>query len=272
MAITEYQRDICRLIALNRISHGVSYVAGGVALNQLIEAPRISRDIDIFHDTDAAVLSAWESDSKLLASNGYSMEVLRQLATYVEAVVRREANAVLMQWTRDSTYRFFPLLEEETLGLTLHPFDLATNKILAMAGRLEARDWIDVISCHNRVQNVGYLFWAACSKDPGFSPASLLAEAKRSGHYSAEEISQLSFQGPPPDASVLGRQWHEMLKEAEIIIELLPPEEAGTCVLDDKAHLFRGAPVLLAAALENKSVRFHRGTIRGAFPKIIDPL
>ena len=83
-------------------------------------------------------------------------------------------------------------------GLTLHPFDLATNKILAMAGRLEVRDWIDVINCHDKIQNAGYLFWASCGKDPGFNPASLLFEAKRSSHYSAEEIGQLSFQGPAP--------------------------------------------------------------------------
>ena len=28
----------------------------------------------------------------------------------------------------------FPLLEHEQLGLTLHPFDLATNKVLALVG------------------------------------------------------------------------------------------------------------------------------------------
>jgi len=57
MAITEFQRDICKLVAEKRKAQGVSYVAGDVALNQLIQAPRISRDIDIFHDTTEAVLN-----------------------------------------------------------------------------------------------------------------------------------------------------------------------------------------------------------------------
>ena len=58
-------------------------------------------------------------------------------------------------------------MEHEQLGLTLHPFDLATNKVLAMVGRLEVRDWVDVINADRRLQPLGYLLWAACGKDPG---------------------------------------------------------------------------------------------------------
>jgi hypothetical protein len=32
-------------------------------------------------------------------------------------------------------------------GLTLHPFDLATNKVLALVGRTEVRDWVDMVEC-----------------------------------------------------------------------------------------------------------------------------
>ena len=55
MALTDLQREICRLIAGNRIASGESYVAGAAALNELIAAPRISRDVDLFHDTDEAL-------------------------------------------------------------------------------------------------------------------------------------------------------------------------------------------------------------------------
>ncbi len=74
----------------------------------------------------------------------------------------------------------FPLVEHEDFGLTLHPYDLATNKVLAMVGRLEARDWIDVISAHERVQHLGLLLWGACGKDPGFGPGAILNHARRS--------------------------------------------------------------------------------------------
>jgi hypothetical protein len=35
MAITQFQRTVCRLLAETRIASGESYVAGGVALNEL---------------------------------------------------------------------------------------------------------------------------------------------------------------------------------------------------------------------------------------------
>lgn len=81
-----------------------------------------------------------------------------------------------MQWSRDSAFRFFPLVEDSLMGLALHPFDLATNKVLALAGRLEPRDWIDVLHCDEKLQPFGFLVWSACGKDPGFNPRSLLAE------------------------------------------------------------------------------------------------
>ncbi len=55
MALTPLQRDVCRLLAAHRIASGESYVAGGAALNTLLGAPRASRDVDIFHDSDEAL-------------------------------------------------------------------------------------------------------------------------------------------------------------------------------------------------------------------------
>jgi hypothetical protein len=70
-----------------------------------------------------------------------------------------------LEWARDSTFRFFPLERHEEFGLTLHPFDLATNEVLALVGRLEVRDWVDVIASDERVQPLGYLAWAAAGKE-----------------------------------------------------------------------------------------------------------
>lgn len=204
MPLTEFQRAVCRLIAENRIAQGESYIAGGVALNTVLEAPRTSRDIDLFHDTEQALLASWDADRALLANAGYAVTVQRERPSFVEALVGRHDGSVLMQWVRDSAFRFFPLVRHDELGLTMHAFDLATNKVLALVGRLEVRDWVDVIGCHEKIQRFGYLAWGACGKDPGFSPRSLLEHARRSGHYSAAEVSELSFEGPPPGRSPNG--------------------------------------------------------------------
>lgn len=269
MALTELQRDLCRLIAQNRIDQGESYVAGGVALNVLLDGTRVSRDIDLFHDTREALEATWDADRLLLERSGYTVEVLRERPAYVEARVIQGQSRVLMQWTCDSAYRFFPLMRHDELGLVLHPFDLATNKVLALVGRVEARDWIDVITCHEKVQRLGYLAWAACGKDPGFSPLRILEEAKRSSHYTDIEIGELAFTGQRPRAADLAQSWHGMLSEAEAIIELLPPENVGQAVLGREGTPLGCDPDELRALLASGEVFCHSGVIRGAFPRIM---
>lgn len=264
MAITSFQRGICRLVARNRIERGESYVAGGVALNTLISAARVSRDIDLFHDTREALVATWDSDRTLLEGAGYDVEAKLERPTFVEAVVRRGDEQVAVQWVCDSAFRFFPLVEHADFGLTLHPFDLATNKVLALVGRLEVRDWIDVIECNDRLQGLGYLAWAACGKDPGYGPTRILTEARRSSRYTAVEVAELAFDGPAPDAADLSRRWSAILAEADEVVEQLPGEHVGNCVLSPDGELFRGGPSELVSALS--TLRFHEGRIRGALP------
>jgi len=268
MALTAFQLALCRLISRQRIESGESYVAGGTALNAATRSPRISRDIDLFHDTVEAVDASWAADRALLEHHGYEVRAQRRHAGFVEALVRRDEGSVIVQWAADSAFRFFPLVEHEIFGLVLHPFDLATNKVLALVGRLEVRDWLDLIGCHDEIQRLGYLAWAATGKDPGFGPSAILEQAGRSARYSAAEVATLAFEGPAPDAVLLSRRWHEMLREAGELIRELPPSEVGKCVIDAEDNLLLGGLEELRAAIISGSVRFHEGRIRGALPRV----
>lgn len=268
MALTDLQRALCRLIAENRVASGESYVAGGVALNELIGAPRISRDIDLFHDNGEALAATWAADRALFEQSGYAVQVLRDRPSFVEVEVSRLGESCLVQWSRDSAYRFFPLVRHEEFGLVLHPFDLATNKALALVGRVEVRDWIGIMECHDRLQPLGYLAWAACGKDPGFSPASILELAAQTAHYSADEVGQLAFSGPPPDATALSQRWREVLSLARGVVGHLPPEHAGRCVLMATGELCKARPEELPALADSGALVFHAGRIRGALPEI----
>lgn len=268
MAITEFQRTICRLMARQRVESGVSYVAGGVALNTLTDSPRQSRDIDIFHDAREAVAVSWAADRKTLEGAGHTIRVVRERDTFVEALVSKGSDSVALEWALDSAFRFFPLITSDDFGLALHPFDLATNKVLALVGRLEVRDWLDVIQCHDKIQRLGYLAWAACGKDPGFSPATILEQAGRTARYSSLEVAALSFSGPAPDAAALSRKWHDMLDEGRGLIAALPPALPGTCVLDSGGSLFTGGLTELQEALPSSSLRFHQGSLHGTWPSV----
>ena len=199
---------------------------------------------------------------------GDELRVVRDRPGLVEARVVKGSDEVLVEWARDSAFRFFPLMEHADFGLVLHPFDLATNKVLAMAGRLEPRDWVDVILSSERLQPLGYLAWAASGKDPGFSPLGLLNEAGRASRYSQDELAGLAFAGTPPDAADLGRRWHRAVDEGIRLIEALPPSEVGTAVLSTSGHLFMGSVDDVRAALAAGELLFHPGRIKGAFPKV----
>jgi hypothetical protein len=267
VALTAHQREVCQLVSKRLLESGEAYVAGGSALNLILEGPRVSRDIDLFHDADEAVLSGWLSDKTVLEENGHRVELLRDVSGFKEALVSKGDAKTLVQWARESAFRFFPLIQHEELGLALHPFDLATNKVLALAGRLEPRDWIDVIQRHDKLQPLGYLVWAACGKDPGFNPQSLLSEARRTGRYSQTELNELSFIGGPPNAAELSRRWRTIMSQASEIADLLPAAEVGACVMEHNRDLCRRSSEQLKSAGAS-DLLFHRATIRGAYPKV----
>ena len=85
MALTGLQGEILKFFAASRRERGESYVAGDVALNTLLAAPRRSRDIDYFHDTDEALVKTWRPDRDLLTSNGFALDILREASNFVQA-------------------------------------------------------------------------------------------------------------------------------------------------------------------------------------------
>ena len=97
MALTALQRAICHTIAVNRKGQGEAYAAGAVALNELLAAPRVSRDVDLFHDTQEALQATWDADWRLLTDNGFTLRVIRERPSFVECVVSRGGESVVMR-------------------------------------------------------------------------------------------------------------------------------------------------------------------------------
>lgn len=269
MALTAIQSDILRLLAKNRLNNPGSYVAGGLAMNYVLGMPRVSRDIDVFHDTIDSLFTSWNSDRVSLESNGYSVRILRELRSFVEAAVEKDGKVTEIQWGTDSAYRFFPLATDEVAGFTLHPLDLATNKLSALVGRTEPRDWIDVITAIKTIQPLAFLLTAACGKDPGFSPSSMLELVARR-HYNQAEIDLKILPKGIYGAAELCRFWHEEVDRARKTVKLFPPEEVGKVIMTRDGGLFRGSDEEFVSALSAGDIVFHEGVIGGAWPMIIE--
>lgn len=224
MPLTEFQAALARLLSGNRTFD--SYLAGGAAILIEPNTTRFSRDLDYFHDSEARVAEAFAADRALLAASGYAVEVDLNQPGYVRAVVRKGGEATKVEWARDSAWRFLPTVRDARVGFVLHPVDLAVNKVLALAGRDEARDVLDTLPFHRNLLGLGPLCWAACGKDPGFTPLSLLELLRRRGRVRPEDLARLDL-ATPIDLQETKRAWLEALDTVEPFVASRPPDEIG---------------------------------------------
>jgi hypothetical protein len=222
--LTAYQASLARLLSANRTYD--SYLAGGAAILIEPNTTRISRDLDYFHDSETRVAEAFDADRKLLEENGYSVQVTLNQPGYIRAIVSGSGEATRVEWARDSAWRFMPTVRDDRVGYMLHPADLSVNKILALAGRDEPRDVVDALHLHRHVLVIGALCWAACGKDPGFTPLSLLELLKRRGRIREEDLARLDL-SVPIDLQTLKQEWLAALDSIEDFVASRPADEVG---------------------------------------------
>lgn len=235
MPLTPFQREVAGLLAVNRTPD--SYLAGGAALHLRPNSKRYSNDLDFFHDSETRVAEAFAADRALLERGGMRVSVQLAQPGFVRAVVERGPDGTKIEWAHDSTWRFMPPVRVPEAGYCLHPIDLAVNKVLALAGRDEARDFLDVMCAHERILSLGALVWAAVGKDPGFTPLSLLELIKRRGRYQPVDFDRLHLAEPVELPTLKGR-WLAALEEAERFARERPEAELGCLYYSPAARRF----------------------------------
>jgi len=260
MPLTPFQLELGRLLAKNRSED--SYLAGGAALLSAPNTRRYSQDLDYFHDSAARVAAAFQSDSGTLEANGFTVRPEITQPGYIRAVVRRRDQATKLEWAQDSSWRFMPVERSDDFGYRLHPIDVATNKVLALAGREEPRDLLDTLYLHQHVLPLGPLVWAASGKDPGFSPRSLLELLRRRGKIRPEELARLHLTGPL-DIHQLKTDWLDALQAAEAFVAGRPPGESGCLYWSPARKAF------VDPSVEKDGVP-HYGRPGGVLPKFAD--
>jgi hypothetical protein len=258
--LTEFQASLARLLSRNRTFD--SYLAGGAAILIEPNTVRFSRDLDYFHDSEPRVAEAFAADRKTLEDAGYALDVNLNQPGFVRAVVRRDNQATKVEWARDSAWRFMPTIRDERVGFLLHPVDLAVNKVLALAGRDEPRDLLDTLHFHRRVLVLGALCWAACGKDPGFTPLSLLSLLRRRGRVRPEDLARLDLTAPV-DIRALKQEWLEALDSVEEFVTPRPADEIG-CLYYSASHRAFVDPRRVPDAVP------HFGRPGGVLPRVMD--
>lgn len=253
MPLAKIQSDILRLLAAHRDPE--SYVAGSTPLN--VNAPRYSGDIDVFHDREERVARAVQEDSAVLQAEGYDLQWLRREPALYAAVASKGGDTTKLEWVVDSDYRFFPTQRDETFGYVLHPADLATNKIMAAAGRQEPRDVVDLLTVHDKVLPLGAVVWAAVGKSLGFTPEGLINEVRRA-RYTEADFRRLASD-PPVDPAATMTRLRQALDDAAAFVARMPTEKAGLLFLQ-AGEVVQPDPDRL------DSYQTHAGQRRGHWP------
>ena len=263
--LTDFQRALLATLATTPTDD--RYLAGGAAMHFAPNSTRYSDDLDFFHDSESRVASAFAADRATLERAEFGVAVQLSLPGFVRAVVSRGDDATRVDWAHDSAWRFLPLVRDALGGLLLHPMDLAINKVLALAGRDEPRDFVDVLFVHERVLPLAGLCWAAVGKDPGFTPLSLLELLRRRGRYRPEDFARLRL-AQPFDVPQGKGTWLAGLADTDAFVRGRPPEECGClyyAVRSDRFVLPRAGE-----ALADQGIVPHYGAPGGVVPRVSD--
>jgi len=261
MPLTEFQTSLAQHLAANRSED--SYLAGGAAIHFEPNSKRYSNDLDYFHDSEERVASAFADDRSTLENLGYTIKVEITQPGYIRAQVKFNDNSTKVEWAHDSAWRFMPPVKNEVSGYQLHPVDLAINKVLALVGRDEARDFVDILHQHQNVLSLGALCWAACGKDPGFTPLSILEMLRRRGKYRQEDFDRLMLTEKVSPVA-LKEEWLQALEQAEAFIKSRLPSEIGCLYYSPQEDKF----VEPAINDPNDRIIPHFGAPGGVIPRV----
>jgi Nucleotidyl transferase AbiEii toxin, Type IV TA system len=263
MPLTAFQSEVLGFIAANRSEE--SHFAGGMVLHHHPDSARFSHDFDIFHEAAEEVTRASVADAASLRAAGFMVEPQRsdwsEHVSFRKARVSRGTETVDIDWAADSAFRFFPIERDPVLGWRLHLFDIATNKALALCARSETRDYVDIVEL-NSVFPLAAIVWAACGKDPGFSPLSLLRMMKRFARVDPAKLDTIKARALDP--VVLKTAWIEMSDRADAemtrLADTQPDMPIGVAFVDSK-----GRPGWIG---DDATLSIHEPSIRGCLPRI----
>lgn len=262
MPLSPFQSELGRLLAKNRSED--SYLAGGAAILLQPRSIRYSQDLDYFHDSAARVAEAFKADFAVLSEAGIALATEISQPGYISAVARRGGQSTKLEWAHDSAWRFMPVQKSEDFGFILHPVDLATNKILALAGRDEARDLVDALYLHREFLGLGALVWAAVGKDPGYSPLSLLEALRKRGRARPEDLARLHV-SEPLDAKEIKESWLAAMEAADTFVHSRPSNEVGCLYYSPEAGAF-----VVPDKKGSQTIQVHYGRPGGVLPLMVD--
>ena len=140
--LTPFQKKVLK--AFTEIEESKAfYLTGGTALSAFYLAHRLSEDFDLFTSEEPLISVMARKFKSALKNVGIHVQEIRSFSSFWEAVAGEGAQSFKIQLAYDSPYMLSALDEKD--GLRIHSFeDIAAGKLLALFGRAEERDFVDI--------------------------------------------------------------------------------------------------------------------------------
>lgn len=161
--LSDLQVRVARMVARLPEAEGFALAGGaGLIVHQVTE--RETSDLDFFTPDAARVARLLPALEEALRADGLEVTRQRVEQDFVRLTVADGAEATVIDLATD--FRLRPPVDTD-LGKVVAPDELAADKLLALAGRIEARDYTDVSRLVDRY-GLERLCDLAQQKDPGF--------------------------------------------------------------------------------------------------------
>jgi len=195
--LTSVQKKILRCLSLLS-DREAFYLTGGTALSAFFLKHRKSRDLDFFTHVEDLILPFSQRLEASLIKEDLRVERLRGFHSFVELSVNSKDDSTAVHFGLDSPFRFEQPSEfEEVPGVKVDSLiDIATNKLLALFGRAELRDFIDINFLAKDHYNREYLMKRSAQKDPGFDRYWLGVAMERIDHFPDDSPDMLLLTRP----------------------------------------------------------------------------
>lgn len=159
-------------------------LAGGAALILRGDVQRQTRDLDFFGLTAESVDNLLPAVERALAAAGLSVRRIQVGAGFARLAIESPADRTEVDLAADA--RLFPAESARPAAL-LSREEIAVDKVLAIFGRAEARDFADLMALEERF-GLARLFELSAEKDRGFTPALFAAMLARFNRLGRDEF------------------------------------------------------------------------------------
>lgn len=168
--LSDLQQEILRILAELGESDDFA-LAGGAAIIVSGIADRPTNDLDFFTEHPKTVAALLDAAQAALEHAGFEVTRLAAGSTFARLRVVSPDEVTYVDLASDA--RMLPARSTDT-GFMLAEAELAADKVLALSGRGESRDFIDFRGLLTRF-DIDQLCQLAGEKDPGFAPEQLVA-------------------------------------------------------------------------------------------------